>query len=127
MAELLPLVLIFGVVYLVMIRPQQKRQAEIVAMMSSLREDDDVITTGGLFGTIVAVNETSVDLQVSADGLVLRFQKGAIAKVVPDTEDSDDVDAWDDDSADSADATIALEPVADAMVDQDASSESTTS
>lgn len=92
MTELFPLLLVGAVLYFVALRPQQKRQQEVRAMLASLDVDTDVITIGGMYGTIVELDEEHVDLRVSADGLVLRFQKGAIAKVLRDV-DIEDLDA----------------------------------
>lgn len=90
MTELFPLVLIGAVMYFIVLRPQQKRQQQVRQMLASMSVDDDVITIGGMYGTVVDLDDDSVDLRVSASGLVLRFQKGAIAKVVPVELDSED-------------------------------------
>ncbi|MBW3657656.1 MAG: preprotein translocase subunit YajC [Actinobacteria bacterium] len=87
-ASFLILLAFFGVMYLLMIRPQQKRQREHQQMISSVTVGTDVVTIGGLHGTVTALDEDTVDLTVSADGTLLRFQRSAIAKVVSDDDES---------------------------------------
>ena len=77
---LVPMVLIFSMMYFVMIRPQQKRQKELKAMLESLGVGDEVVTTGGIYGVIKAQTDRVVTLQVD-DGVRLRFDRAAIAQV----------------------------------------------
>lgn len=84
----------FGVMYLLLIRPQQKRQREHRELISSVTVGSDVITIGGLHGTVDAVDDDTVDLTVSADGTVLRFQRSAIAKVVTHDDEGDTGEDW---------------------------------
>ena|SRR5215210_1674988 len=67
---LLPWVLIFGIFYFLVIRPQQKRQrlaqSEREQLLSSLKPGDKVVTAGGIFGTIVAVRDDKVQLRIAA-------------------------------------------------------------
>lgn len=83
-ANLVILVLFFGVMYLTLIRPQKKRQAEHQQLIKSATVGDEVVTIGGLHGQIVARDDDSVDLQVSADGTILRFESAAIRRRVTD-------------------------------------------
>ena len=69
---------LFAIFYFMMIRPQQKEQKRRQAMLDSLAKNDKVITTGGLHGTIVNVNETEVTLKVD-DNVKLKFSRSAIA------------------------------------------------
>ena len=66
---LLPWVLIFGIFYFLVIRPQQKRQrlaqTEREQMLNSLKPGDKVVTAGGIFGTIVAVRDDKVQLRIA--------------------------------------------------------------
>lgn len=80
----------FAVMYLLLIRPQQKRQREHKQLIESVTVGSDIITIGGLHGTVSGVDDDTVDLTVSADGTVLRFQRSAIAKVVGSEEDAGD-------------------------------------
>jgi preprotein translocase subunit YajC len=77
---LLPMLLIFGVFYLLLIRPQQKKQRELQAAVAELKAGDKVITTGGIVGVITAVRETSFLIR-SAEKTILEIARSAIAGV----------------------------------------------
>ena len=81
---LLPMILIFGVFYLLLIRPQQKKQRELQATIAELKAGDRVVTTGGVVGIITAVRDTSFLIR-SADKTILEIARTAIAGV--DTEE----------------------------------------
>lgn len=74
--------LIFLIVYFLMIRPQQKKQKEHRNLLNNLSKGDEVSTTGGIYGTVKSVTESSVELEVAKD-VVMKFQKQAIAHVLP--------------------------------------------
>ena len=78
---LLPIVFI-GVMYFLMIRPQMKRQKEHRAMLDKLQRGDEVLTSGGLAGTVTDIGDNFVTVEV-ANGVQLRVQRGAIANVLP--------------------------------------------
>ena len=78
---LLPLVLI-GVMYFLMIRPQMKRQKEHRAMLDKLGVGDEVITNGGIAGVVREIGDSFLLVEIAADTRV-RVQKGAIANVLP--------------------------------------------
>jgi preprotein translocase subunit YajC len=67
--------------YFLMIRPQQRRRREMVSMQSSIGPGDEVLTIGGLYGTVTAIDDESVTLEV-APGVTNRYARGAIARVV---------------------------------------------
>ncbi len=67
--------------YMLIIRPQQKRQKEHQALMASLREGDRVVTIGGLFGTVVSLEDERVRLEL-APGIVCQVARSAIARTV---------------------------------------------
>ncbi|MDR2324043.1 MAG: preprotein translocase subunit YajC [Acidovorax sp.] len=79
---MLPLVLMFVVLYFVMIRPQMKRQKEQRAMVDALAKGDEVATSGGLLGKISDLNEQFLFLEV-ASGVVVQVQRGAVLQVLP--------------------------------------------
>jgi preprotein translocase subunit YajC len=79
---LLLIVLLFGVMYFLMIRPQQKRRREAQQMQSALDSGDQIVTIGGLHGTVVSVDDDIVTLEV-APGVNVRFARPAIARVLP--------------------------------------------
>ena len=80
--SMLPLALMFVVLYFVMIRPQMKRQKELKAMLDALAKGDEVVTTGGLLGKIVQLGEQQIGLEV-AGGVVLQLQRSAVVQVLP--------------------------------------------
>lgn len=79
------LLLLFGVVYFLMIRPQQKRRREAQQMQSSLGPGDQIVTIGGLHGTVVSVDDNVATLEI-APGVVVTFARPAIARVLPKAE-----------------------------------------
>ena len=78
---LFPLILI-GIMYFLMIRPQMKRQKEHRAMLDKLSVGDEVITNGGIAGTVRSIGESFIHVEI-ADRVEIRVQKGAIANVLP--------------------------------------------
>jgi preprotein translocase subunit YajC len=77
---LLPLLLI-PVLYLVMIRPQQKRQKQWQSMLSSIKPGDKVTTAGGIRGTILSIKDDVIIIKVAPDGIKMEIAKSAIASV----------------------------------------------
>ena len=77
---LLPLLLI-PVLYLVMIRPQQKRQKQWQQMLSGIKAGDKVTTAGGIRGTIISIKEDAIIMKVAPDGIKMEVAKSAIASV----------------------------------------------
>jgi preprotein translocase subunit YajC len=85
-AQFVPLVLIFVIMYLLLIRPQQKKVKEHKAMVEALRRGDQVVTQGGLIGKVARVkdeNEVEVEL---AEGVKVRVVRSTIAQVLSKTE-----------------------------------------
>ena len=82
LSSMLPLVLMFVVLYFVMIRPQMKRQKEARAMLAALAKGDEVATTGGMLGKITVLGDQFITLEVS-DGVEVRVQRGAVVQVLP--------------------------------------------
>ena len=78
--NLLPVVLIFVVFYFLLIRPQKKAQDEHKKMIAALKKNDEVITSGGIHGTIANVKDTSVTLKVD-DNVKIEVQKNCISTV----------------------------------------------
>ena len=76
----LPILLIIGVFYVMLIRPQQKRQRELQEMISTLKTGDRVVTTGGIIGTITSVKDTSLLIR-SADKSMLEIARSAVAGI----------------------------------------------
>jgi len=82
---LLPLLLI-PVLYFVMIRPQQKRQKQWQAMLSSIKTGDRVTTAGGIRGIILSIKDDVMVIKVAPDGIKMEVAKSAIASVTTDSE-----------------------------------------
>jgi preprotein translocase subunit YajC len=80
--SLLPLVLMFVVLYFIMIRPQMKRQKEHKAMVEALAKGDEVVTAGGMAGRISKLGETYLHVEV-ANGVEIQVQRTAVAQVLP--------------------------------------------
>lgn len=78
---LLPIIAMFAVMWFFIIRPAQKRQKATATMQNNLKRGDQVITVGGMHGTIDALDDTTVFLTV-ADGTRLQFEKVAIGRVI---------------------------------------------
>jgi preprotein translocase subunit YajC len=82
MSSLLILVVFFAAFYFFIIRPQNKRQKEMRAMINSVAKGDEIITNGGLAGKIAELNDTFIELEI-ADGVKVKIQRGAIASTLP--------------------------------------------
>jgi preprotein translocase subunit YajC len=79
---MLPLVLMFVVLYFVMIRPQMKKQKEHRAMIEALGKGDEVATAGGLLGKVTRLGEVYLTLEI-APGVEVQLQRSAIVQVLP--------------------------------------------
>ena len=79
----LPLLLVVVVFYFFMIRPQMKRQKEVRKFRESLSKGDKVVTTGGIYGKIVEVKETTIVLEI-AKGVQIKVDKNGIVKDMSD-------------------------------------------
>jgi preprotein translocase subunit YajC len=79
---MLPLVLMFVVLYFIMIRPQMKRQKEHKAMISALAKGDEVVTAGGVLGKVTKLGESFVHIEV-ANGVEMQVQRSAVVQVLP--------------------------------------------
>ena len=79
---MLPLVLMFVVLYFVMIRPQMKKQKEHRSMIDALAKGDEVVTSGGVLGTIGKIGDNYVGLEVS-QGVEIQIQRSAVVQVLP--------------------------------------------
>ena len=80
--SMLPLLLMFVVLYFVMIRPQMKRQKEHKAMIDALAKGDEVATVGGLLGKISRIGDTTLGLEL-ASGVEVHLQRSAVVQVLP--------------------------------------------
>ena len=80
--SMLPLVLMFVVLYFVMIRPQMKKQKEHKAMIDAVAKGDEVVTSGGVLGKISKVGDSYLGLEVT-NGVEIQIQRSAVVQVLP--------------------------------------------
>jgi preprotein translocase subunit YajC len=81
----LPAILMVGVFYLMLFRPNQKRQKQWQEMLGNLKIGDKITTTGGLRGTIVALRDDALQIKLPPDGVKVEIVKSAIAAVTTNT------------------------------------------
>ena len=94
MEALLPLIAMFGLMWLLLIRPQQRRVRQHQAVVAALQAGDEVITAGGIHGTITDVEDDTVLIEISPD-VVVRVLTGAISQRLTPPDELDD-EAFDD-------------------------------
>ena len=82
LASFIPLILIFGAMYFLMIRPQQKKMKMHQQMTAALGKGDEVTTNGGILGKIVSLDDSFVSVEI-AENVTIKIQRGAIAAVLP--------------------------------------------
>jgi preprotein translocase subunit YajC len=82
LSMLIMMIVLFGLMYFMMIRPQMKRQKEHRQMVSSLAKGDEVVTNGGIVGRVDDVGETFITVEI-APNVKIKLQKGAVQQVLP--------------------------------------------
>jgi preprotein translocase subunit YajC len=88
--DVTPLLFLVGIAllfWLLLVRPQARRQRELASMQSSLEVGDEVMLTSGLFGTVRALDDQVAHVEV-ADGVTIRVLRGAVGQVVPPEDDA---------------------------------------
>ena len=80
--SMLPLVLMFVVLYFVMIRPQMKKAKEHKAMIDALAKGDEVVTAGGLLGKVTKLGEGYIGVEI-ANNVEIQLQRSAVVQVLP--------------------------------------------
>jgi preprotein translocase subunit YajC len=80
----LPLILIFGIFYFLMLRPMSKQRKEQQKMISELRSGNVVLTNGGIIGTIVSLTDDTVILRVKPDNIKIQVARSAVSSRMPD-------------------------------------------
>lgn len=83
--QFVPLILIFVIMYVLLIRPQQKKAKEHAAMVEGLRRGDQVVTQGGIIGKVVKVKEGELVVEI-AEGTQVRVVQSTISQVLSKTE-----------------------------------------
>ena len=81
LVQLFPLVLIFGVMYFLMIRPQMNQQKELTQMQAKLKKNDEVVTVGGIYGTVVNLKDSVVTLRID-DNVRMDVDRNSIGRLV---------------------------------------------
>jgi preprotein translocase subunit YajC len=89
------MVLMLGVMYVLMIRPQRQRQAQQQSMIDGASVGDDVLTTGGIYGTISQAEGDDIVVEI-AQGVTVHMTRRGIAAVLPPEDDEDEEDAEED-------------------------------
>lgn len=116
MQFLIIMVLMLGVMYVLMIRPQRQRQAQQQSMIDGASVGDDVLTTGGIYGTISEAEGDDIVVEI-ANGVTVHMTRRGIAAVLPPEDETDDIvdgeleDAETLDEADEDAVTDSEEPV----------------
>ena len=87
MGGILPIVLIMIIFYVLLILPAQKRQKKVAQMLSELKSGDKVITTGGVYGTIVGIEDDAIQLRI-ADQVKIKVLRSAVGGLQPENKES---------------------------------------
>lgn len=85
--SLLPLIIMFVIFYFLLIRPQVKKQKEHQALLNALKKGDEVVTSGGIYGKITALDESTVHLQI-AENVRVKIDRSAIQGLAPKPADA---------------------------------------
>ena len=109
MQFLIIMALMLGVMYVLMIRPQRQRQAQQQSMIDDAGVGDDVLTTGGIYGTITRVEGDDVVVELAPSLTVHMTRRGIAAVLPPEEEDEDEELEGDEEDADVVDAESAQE------------------
>lgn len=86
--QALPLVLIVGIFYVLVFMPMQKQKKQQAAMLQNLQSGNEVLTSGGIIGTIVSITGDSMILRVKPDNLKLQMSRGAVSSLITESKTS---------------------------------------
>ena len=84
--SMLPLVLIFGIMYFLLIRPQQKKMRDLRSMIEAVRRGDQILTSGGIIGKVIKVGDDGIVEVEIAEGVKVKIMKSTISQVMSKTE-----------------------------------------
>ncbi len=104
MQFLIIMVLMLGVMYVLMIRPQRQRQAQQQAMIDGANVGDDVLTTGGIYGTVTQAEGDDIVVEI-ASGVTVHMTRRGVAAVLPPEDEEEDAGELSDDAADEVEHT----------------------
>jgi len=79
---MLPIILMFGAMYFLLIAPQRKKQKEHEKMMNSLKVGDEVVTSGGIYGVITSVKDDRFTIRIGSDNAKVEVKKGFISELL---------------------------------------------
>lgn len=85
LAGFLPIIILFAIFYFLLIRPQQKKAKEHREMIDNLKKGNRVVTSGGIFGTIVSLDDTTIGLEI-AEKVKIKVARSNIAALVSDKD-----------------------------------------
>ncbi len=83
MSTVVMMALMFGIMYFMLIRPQQQERKKLEQQIAALKKGDRVLTTSGIYATVVAVDEAKIVLRI-ADEVKVEFARSAVAQVLPE-------------------------------------------
>ena len=84
-AAFVPIILMFVIFYFLLIRPQQKKAKEHREMISNLKKGNRIVTSGGIYGTITTIDDTTIGLEI-AEKVKIKVSRGNVAAVVSEPE-----------------------------------------
>lgn len=84
-AGFLPIIILFAIFYFLLIRPQQKKAKEHREMIANLKKGTRIITSGGIYGTILSIDDTTIGLEI-AEKVKIKISRGNVAAVISDSE-----------------------------------------
>jgi len=87
MGGIVPIILIMVIFYVLLILPAQKRQKKVASMLAELKNGDKVITTGGVYGTIVGIEDDAIQLRI-ADQVKIKVLRSAVGGLQPENKES---------------------------------------
>lgn len=87
LVAILPFILILVILYVLMILPAQRRQKKLSSMIAALKNGDKVVTNGGIYGTVVGLDNESIQLRI-AEQVKIRVARSAIAGLQPESKES---------------------------------------
>ncbi len=85
LAGFLPIIILFAIFYFLLIRPQQKKAKEHRDMIGNLKKGTRIITSGGIYGTIISIDDTTIGLEI-AEKVKIKISRGNVAALITDNE-----------------------------------------
>ena len=85
LAGFLPIIILFAIFYFLLIRPQQKKAKEHRNMIGNLKKGTRIITSGGIYGTIISIDDTTIGLEI-AEKVKIKISRGNVAALITDNE-----------------------------------------